>query len=993
MRRWISQVLLIALALCAGPALAIGHAGAPVPTFDAAALRWRFVGPLRAGRTVAVTGVVGRPHRYYIAAVDGGIWRSDDTGRTWRPIFEGKPTQSIGALAVAPSNRRVLYAGSGEGLRRPDLSVGDGMWRSEDAGTTWTHAGLRHAQQINAIAVDPRDPMHLYVAVLGNPYGPSAQRGLYESHSGGARWHRILGDGPDTGAVDVVIDPNAPATLYADLWASRNAPWHFTRVYQRYVDDGLFKSTDGGKTWRRLSNGLPKQVGRIGVAVAPTNSRQLYALVDGRHHCGFYASSDGGAHWTQRNDEHRICGRGEDFAGLAVDPRQPETVYVANTSTYRSTDGGRHFVAIKGAPGGDDYHTIWINPHHPRTLLLGSDQGATLSIDGGATWSSWYNQPTAEMYHVDADHRFVYRLCGGQQESGSACVRSRGNWGETTMRDWETAGAEEYGYVVPDPLHTGIFFGGKVTRFSERTGETHDVSPVIFPSSSKRYRFDRTAPLIFNHFDKHTLYLGANVIFATDDGGMHWRVISPDLTRKHPPAPATMAGFLGDDPHHGHHRGVVYAIAPSYVNAATMWAGTDDGLVWVTRNGGHTWHNVTPPNLAPWSKIAQIDASHFSAGSAYVAINRFRDNDLHPYVDVTHDFGRTWRSATAGLPQQPVNAVRQDPVRRGLLYAATETGVDVSFDDGRHWQSLQSNLPATSIRDLIVHGNDLAVATHGRGFWILDDVTPLRQWSAHVAAQRAYLFAPEQAYRVRRDVNTDTPLPPEVPHGTNPPNGAIIDYALRTAAKHVVVEIFDAHGRLVRGFSSGASAPPPLHRLNVPTYWSAPFRKPGTSAGVHRFVWNLHEPAPQSVEAGLPIAAVPHDTPRVPQGALVLPGRYTVRLIVDGKAQSRPLQITMDPRVNVTAAALRAQYRIAHTLCTLMDRSYAAMRRAAGLHDAIATRAFARRNARATELLLSVDGADAAPTSQASAAFTTLQAEIDRALGKPTHGRPRNSGY
>ena len=415
-----------------------------------------------------------------------------------------------------------------------------------------------------------------------------------------------------------------------------------------------------------------------------------------------------------------------------MDPRDPQTVYLTNTSTYRSTDGGRTLAAIKGAPGGDDYHTVWINPSDPRILALASDQGATISVDGGATWSSWYNQPTAQMYHVNADDRFPYWLCGGQQESGSACVSSRGAWGQTTVRDWHPAGAQEYGYVVPDPLHPGVFYGGKVERFDERTGQAQEVSPIALPT--KQFRVVRTEPIAFDRFDRHRMYFGSNVVFATEDGGQTWHVVSPDLTRAQPGVPAVLGAFASDDPAHGKHRGVVYALAPSYVHRGTLWAGTDDGQVWIARDVSGTglahWKNVTPPELTPWSKIAQIDASRTDDETAFVAVTRFRLDDQRPYVYITHDGGAHWRLAVEGLPNEPVNAVRQDPVQPRLLYAATENGVYVSFDEGAHWQSLQLGLPHTSVRDLIVHGDDLAIATHGRGFWILDDVEPLRELAA-----------------------------------------------------------------------------------------------------------------------------------------------------------------------------------------------------------------------------------------------------------------------
>ena len=945
------------------------------------AMNWRFIGPLRGGRTVALDGVADQPNLFYIGAVNGGIWKSEDAGRTWFPIFDNEGTGSIGALAVAPSNPQIIYAGSGEGLQRPDLAVGDGVYKSSDGGKTWTHLGLRDGQQIASMAVDPNDANRLFVAVLGHPYGANSQRGIYRTLDGGASFQRVLYVSDDVGGFDVVLDPNNPKTVYATLWAARQAPWEIGSSFE-IPGSAIYKSTDGGTTWAKLTAGLPERIGRSEVAVAPSNSNVVYAYADseekGNEGGALYRSDDAGARFTRVNGADEIAQRGDDLISLAVDPRDPETVYLTNTSTYRSTDGGKTMIAIKGAPGGDDYHHVWINPHNPRIIALASDQGATISVDGGSTWSSWYNQPTAQMYHVNADRRFPYWVCGGQQESGSACVSSRGDWGETTVRDWHTVGAQEYGYVVPDPLHAGIFYGGKVSRFDERTGQAQDVSPIALPS--KRYRVVRTEPIAFDHFNPHQLYFGANVVLETENGGQSWRAISFDLTRAHPGVPAVLGAFESDDPAHGAHRGVVYAIAPSYVRAGTIWAGTDDGLVWITRNGGTTWKNITPPALTPWSKVAQIDASRVDDNTAFVAVNRFRLDDLRPYVYVTHDGGITWQLTTDGLPGQPVNAVRQDPVEPRLLYAATENGVYVSFDSGARWQSLQLGLPHTSVRDIIVHGNDAIVATHGRGFWILDDVEPLRELarpSTRLAgwAQGPHLFMPALAYRVRRSLNTDTPLPPEEPRGQNPPDGAIIDYALAAPAQHVSIAIYDPGGRLVRRYSNEDAPPAPIPHLDKPAYWERPFVRPSAGAGMHRFVWNLREPPPRAVNEDLPISAVPHDTPRVPEGPLVVPGRYEVRLEVDGRTLEQPLVVAMDPRVTISRHTLEEQYRLSMRLVNVMDDTFARAEKAQAAGNAKAATAYEGRNDAAALLLDVIDGADAPPTAQAIQAVRTLESE------------------
>ena len=966
---------------------------APTPTFartvassQYSGLAWRFIGPLRGGRTKSISGVASDPNRFYIAAVNGGIWRTDDAGRTWRPIFDDQPTGSIGSLAVAPSDANVIYAGSGEGLQRPDLAVGDGIYRSTDAGAHWTHLGLRDGQQIPQIAVDPHDPKRLFVAVLGHPYGPNAERGVYRSLDGGATFTRVLYRDENTGAYDVRIDPNHPDVVYATLWAARQAPWEIGSSFER-PGSGIFKSTDGGDHWTRLDNGLPAAMGRAEIAVSPADSNVVYAYVDGFNDSGgeVFRSNDAGAHFTMMNDDQATIGeRGDDLVAIGADPKDPNTMYVTNTSTYRTTDGGKTFTAIKGAPGGDDYQNIWINPNNPSIIALASDQGATISVDHGATWSSWYNQPTAQMYHVNTDDRFPYWVCGGQQESGSACVSSRGDWGEITERDWHTAGAEEYGYVVPDPLHPGITYGGKVEKYDERTTQAQEVSPR--PLRGKGFRVVRTEPLAFDHFDRSLLYFGANQIYSTRNGGMSWNVMSPDLTRKHPAIPSVIEAFESTDPQHGTHRGVVYAIAPSYRKAGTIWAGTDDGLLWITHDGGKQWANITPPTLTPWSKISQIDASRFDNDSAYVAVNRFRLDDLRPYVLVTHDGGKHWANRTNGLPpDEPVNAVRADPLVRGLLYAGTEGNVYVSFDDGAQWQSLQLDLPHTSMRDLQVHGNDLVVATHGRGFWILDDIEPLRELARGDGWNGPHLFTPETAYRVRRNTNTDTPLPPEEPHGTNPPDGAMLYYTLPTDARHVAIAIYDARGSLVRRYSSDDPAPKPVE-FDKPSYWEQPFVRPAIDAGMHRFVWDLREPMPASVAVDLPISANDDDTPRVPQGALVVPGRYTVRLTVDGTTRSAPLTLVMDPRIRIAQSALDRQYRMTHDVAMMLDRTYAARSQAAAAHDAKAAAQFARLNGELTAIIDVIDGADAPVPEGTAKAYCTLREEVQAALHE------RNSG-
>ena len=942
------------------------------------ALQWRMIGPFRGGRTVAVSGVPGQPGTYYFAATNGGIWKSIDYGRTWNPIFDGQDTGSIGALAVAPGDPNVVYAGSGEGLRRPDLSIGDGIYKSTDAGASWTHFGLRDGQQIAALAVDPRNAARVFAAVLGHPYGPNAERGLYRSTDGGTSWEKVLGKDENTGAVSVVIDHRNPDIVYAALWASRNPPWRLRDILQLWENGGLYKSTDGGTTWTQLRTGLPSGIGRIGLALAPSDSNVLYAWVNDRTACGIYRTSDAGASWTKVNAEPRLCSRGNDFSGLAVDPIDPDVVYAANTQTYRSTNGGRTWTGLKGAPGGDDYHTVWIDPGNHNIILLGCDQGATLSVNYGQTWSSWYNQPTAQFYHVITDDRFPYWVFGGQQESGSAEVPSRSDDGAIWIRYWHPVGASEYGYVAPDPMHPTIIYGaggGTVSRYDETLQQTQDVSPSF---DRRAYRYNRTNPLVFSRADNRTLYFGSNVVFATTDGGSHWRVISPDLTRPDPGVPANLGPFAQSPLASGVHRGVVYSLAPSYIDRNLVWAGTDDGWIWLTRDGGKHWKNVSPPNLlaasGSWSKISQIDASHFDRGTAYVAVTRLRLDDLHPYIYRTHDFGAHWSLVNAGLPDNaPVDSVREDPVRRGLLFAGTENTVYFSSDDGASWQSLQLNLPSTSIRDVVVHGDDLVAGTHGRSFWILDDIAPLRQdVSAPVT-----LFRPAAAYRVRRDTWTDTPLPPEEPAAKNPPDGAILDYTLAQDAQGpVTLAIYDAAGRVVRTWSS-TDVPPPIDpQLRVPEYWVRIPQVLAATAGMHRFTWDYRYADPLTDSHDYPISAIVHDTPRGPQGVLALPGTYVVALTVNGQTYRQPLQLKMDPRVHLPAATLRAQFALATRIVSLMNESYRLMQQATASKDTKNAQRYSGDNGTLASLLDVVESADAAPTPQTALAVDAVERDL-----------------
>ena len=915
--RWISAVV-----LCAVSVLYAQDSSVPYKE-----LRWRCIGPFRGGRTVAISGIADQPNVFFMAPTNGGVWKTDDFGRTWTPIFDGQPTGSIGALALAPSDPNIIYVGSGEGLRRPDLSTGDGIYKSTDSGKTWTHLGLRDGQQIGSILVDPRDPNRVYVAVLGHPYGPNAERGVFRSTDGGQTFQKILYKDENTGAIDLAFDPSNPQTIYADMWASRRGPWTAGDSYNA-PGSGLYKSTDGGDHWTQLTSGLPDwehdKLGRIGIGIAPSSPRRMYAMVDSPTKGGVYRSDDAGETWKLVNNEERVWGRGSDFAWVRVSPRDENTIYVANTSSYKSTDGGQTFTAWKGAPGGDDYHSIWINPKHPDIIFLGVDQGATITVNGGRTWSSWYNQPTAQFYHVITDDQHPYWVYGGQQESGSAGTLSRGNDGEITFHDWHSVGADEYSYVAPDPLDSNIIYGGprfKVSRYHRDTGQVEDVTPFLLGE----YRTNRTMPIIFSKKNPKLLLLGLNVMFKTTDGGKSWEKISDDLTRPDPGMPSSLGVFADSDLQKGRHRGVIYSIGPSPLDENTIWAGTDDGLIHVTRDGGRSWQNVTPPDLTSWSKVAQLDAGHFDAQTAYAAVNRFRIDDLRPYIYRTHDGGKTWQKITNGLPDNaPVNVVREDPRRKGLLFAGTETSVWVSFDDGDDWQSLQLNLPATSMRDLVVHDDDLVVATHGRSFWILDDIMPLRQLRANTLNDN-FLFHPADVYRYRRDTNTDTPLPPEEPAGKNPPEGAMIDYFLKSDVPNLKLEILDGGFHVLRTFPNSDRPAPAPKELHVPTYWVRPPQELDKTSGMHRFEWDLHFAPPETLSRDYPISAIYHDTPLTPQGILAPPGEYIVRLTVDGHEFMQPLVIKADPRVKAAPEDYAQQYALEQKLIDALHQDHSAL--------------------------------------------------------------------
>jgi len=883
-------------------------------------LRYRLIGPFRASRTVGGVGVPSQPNVFYAGVNNGGVWKTDDYGRTWRPIFDEAPTGSVGDIGVSPSNPDVLYVGTGEGLHRPDLSVGDGLFKSTDGGESWSHIGLSDVQQVGRLVVHPTDPDIVYVAGLGHPYGANEERGIFRTTDGGSSWEKVLYIDENTGASMVELDPSEPRTVYAGLYEHRMGPWENGSFSGSRT--GLYKSTDGGSTWQQLGSGLPDSGwGPLFIGIAPSDSNRLYLTVSARGGGGLYRSDDGGESWTSVSMDERLGG------DVRVHPENPDVVFVGTIAAYRSDDGGRTWTSIKGAPGGDDYQRIWINPDEPDVMLFTADQGATVTVNGGRTWSSWYNQPTAQLYHVTTDDAFPYWVYGGQQESGAIGTASRGNGGQISFRDWMGVGADEYGYVAPDPRNPEIIYGGRVVRFDKRTGQTQNIAPEALRADSTRVR--RTMPLLFHPADPTMLLFATNELWSTNDGGRSWRKRSPDLSREQPDVPESIGDFRTDALATMPRRGVIYAVGPSPLDVDTIWAGTDDGLVHVTRDGGKSWTDVTPPELRAWDKISQIDAGHFDDDTAYIAVNAIRRDDMRPHVYRTHDGGDSWARTVVGLPDDgPVNVVREDPVREGLLFAGTEREVYFSVDDGEQWQSLRQNMPASSVRDLVIHDTDLVVGTHGRSIWILDNIAPLRELSQVEPATEAHLVAPPEATRVRWNMFLDTPLPPEEPAGENPPDGAILDYFLESTAAEVTLSILDGT-EVIRSFSS-KDVPEALDPTTLwhPTYWIGASLQLSTEAGHHRFVWDLRHEPPPGTTRGLSIAAVHERTPSGPHGPYVAPGRYTVRLSVGGTSFERDLDVRLDPRVEMTDEDVRLQ--TAHSMTCY--RSYLELAR---IRDAI----------------------------------------------------------
>jgi len=896
-------------------------------------LQWRQVGPYRAGWGTVAEGIPDKPNTYYFGGAGGGIWKTTDAGRTWQPLMQHQNSSAIGALAIAPSNPKTIYVGTGQVTYRYDNLGGDGVYKSTDGGKTWKNIGLKNSRHIGAIIINPKNENQVLVAALGHIYGPNKERGLFKTNDGGKTWKNVLFVNNETGAVDLASDPSNPSIIYAAFWKLRMHPWLDYYLNQRSANgSGIYKSTDGGDTWKKLnSKDLPQgKLGRISLATAHgKNGQIIYATIDAdKNGQGLYRSNDGGKSWAHVNKDGVLSSTY--FSRLAVDPQNPDIVYFTGQSIRKSVDGGKSFSVFKGSPGGDDYHHIWINPKNSKYIITGSDQGTVITVNGGKSWSSWYNQPTGQFYHLAVDNQFPYRIYSGQQDNGTVSILSRGPYGVIEERDWHPVGGDERDYEIPKPgnpnIVIGTGLGGHVTRFNNLTRQSAEVSPWPVSSygqlqTTVKYRYTWITPLAYSPIGKHALYFGAQVLFKSLDDGDHWEIISPDLSGKKAGTKkcnqelqkAKDCGF-----------GVIYTIAPSPIKEDMIWVGTDDGLIKVTNNGGKTWQNVTPPAIPLWGRIDAISPSYFSDNKAYAAVDTHRLDKLNPLILKTKDGGKTWQTIIKGLPKNEyINSVKADPVKKGLLYAATNRSVYVSFNDGDNWQPLRLNLPTTQIRDLVVHNGDLIAGTQGRGIWILDNLSALRQLNTKILTESAHLFTPAMAYRLRGNENHDTPPPPETPLGENPPKGAVIDYWLKNDVNlPVSLSIYDVTGKLVKSFASDR----PYKKLNAYRYFNKRYiskhKKLYKGAGFHRFIWNIRYKRPKSLSYSYSIAAVwDKGTPILPEGALVLPGKYKVVLSVNGKNYTKYLTVKLDPRINVTLKDLTAQLNLTHKINTVIEAS------------------------------------------------------------------------
>ena len=913
-RRAIQTLFVAACALYAHPTLAAGDGVAPSMLNG---LEWRLIGPFRSGWSTIATGIADQPDTYYTGYAGGGVWKTTDAGQTWAPIFDSPSVSAIGALAVAASNPQVIYVGTGQPEERYDIGTGNGVYRTSDGGRNWQSVGLQDTRHIGAVYVDPRNADVVLVAALGHLYGTNEQRGVFRTGDGGKTWTRTLYAGADTGAVDIGADPANPDHLYATTWTARHWPWLSYFMPSMGPGSGIHESRDNGKTWSRVpGKGLPVgDLGRIGLAVGHTaEGTRVYASVTTKHGGGLYRSDDGGVNWSRVNEARSVVS--SYFSRMTLDPTDANTIYLTGQSIKKSTDGGRTFKVIRGSPGGDDYHHLWINPKHPERMICASDQGSVVSVNGGASWSSWYNAPTGQFYYLATDNAFPYRIYSGQQDSGTVGIASRSDYGAISFRDWTPVGGDERDFDIPDPEDANIVYatglGGRLSRWDRRTGEVQNITPWPVSSYGKRptdykYHYSWFSPIAFGARAPYPLYFATQKLLRSLDRGAHWQEISPQLSHYDPKFTACTGDLLPPAARSCGY-GVIYSIAPAPQDNDEIWVGTDDGVVQLTRDGGNSWHDVTPPGVTPWSKISRIDVSPITRGTAYIAVDNHRQDEYAPHVWRTRDYGTTWTDISAGLPAGSfVNVVRTDPQRAGLLYAGTDQGVQLSIDDGAHWQSLKLNLPPAWVNDLLVHDNDLIAATQGRAIWVLDDVSRLRQLQSG-ADGATRLFAPAKTIRWRSNQNKDTPPPAETPLGTNPPEGAIVDYVVGSDSHgEVVLEIRDRNDSVVRKFSS-RDAP---EALAVERYfaedWTQPEHMLSAEPGAHRFVWDLRYPRPKARTYKYSISASRSaGVPIEPRGPMVPPGSYLLSLTVDGKRLEAPLEVVMDPRVTVTVADVQA---------------------------------------------------------------------------------------
>jgi len=884
-------------------------------------MKWRQIGPFRGGRALAVSGVSGDPETYYFGAVAGGVWKTINGGLTWTPMSDKTGIMSVGAIAVAPSDSNVIYVGTGESCLRGNISYGDGMYKSLDGGKNWTHIGLEDTQHIAKIVVHPQNPDVVYVAALGHAYGSNDMRGVFRSNDGGKTWQKILFKDNKTGAIDLVFDPNNPHILFAALWEVQRTPWGMT---SGGPGSGLYRSGDDGVTWKRLEgHGLPSGVlGRIGVSVSGADGNRVYAIIEAEKG-GIYRSEDAGESWKLINPDHRFTQRAWYFHHIFADPKNAETVYVLNTGVSRSIDGGRTFESIR-APHGDN-HGLWIDPKNPHWMIVANDGGASVSHDTGKSWTPENNQPTAQFYHVAADTALPYRVYGAQQDNSTVAIATRSDGFAIDRPDWYDVGGGESGFVVPDPRDPMVVYAGSydglITRFDKRNGQEQDISswpvnPMGAGAAELKHRFQWTAPILISPNDPSVLYHGGEAVFKTTDGGMSWTAISGDLTRNDKSKQQSSGGPLTQDNTSVEYYDTVFALAESPVEKGVIWAGTDDGLVHVTRDGGQHWTNVTAKEFGEWSLVSIIDPSPHAAGSAYVAIDRHKLDDYRPYAFKTTDYGKSWTKITTGLPESSyLHVVREDPKRKGLLFAGTENGIYISFDDGAHWQPLKLNLPTTPIHDLLVKNDDLIVATHGRAFWILDDISPLRQIMASTASEDAHLYQPASAIRYRGAGFT---LPATVPVGANPPTGVIIDYFLKSKPKDgVTLEVLDSKGKVIRKYSSKK----PAEGASQDEEEFGVARTGDTlpaDEGLNRFVWDMRGEVPAKVPGSVSWGGRP-------TGVLVMPGTYQIKLTVAGKASTASAEISKDPRVGVSAADLEKQNELAMRIWSRVSAGHEAV--------------------------------------------------------------------